>query len=183
MKKIIFLALLVASFSCKAQSAEGSMDCTVTGNVVVASEEGKFKSYSSIQGGVKANEKVTLTYKVTNNSIYIGLEREQAEKKIIINAYLSTDKLETKAEKNQRGGIIVDDTSFQHSVSFLPDYIRIKEFNELFLKRYYKNDWHGIFSAVYHPDSTTQTLTLNCRHTNDKMDAAFKIFTGYKERK
>ena len=183
MKKIIFLVWLVASFSCKAQSAEGSMDCTVTGNVVVASEEGKFKSYSSIQGGVKANEKVTLNYRVSSNSIYIGLEREQVEKKIIINAYLSTDKLETKAKKIQSGGFIVDDTSFEHSVSFLPDYIRIKGIEELFIKRYYKNDWHGIFSAVYYPDSTTQTLTLNCRHTNDKMDAAFKIFNGFKERK
>jgi hypothetical protein len=183
MKKIVFLVWLVASLSCKAQSAEGSMDCTVTGNVVVASEEGKFKSYSSIQGGVKANEKVTLSYRVSSDSIYIGLERQQAEKKIIINAYLSTDKLETKAEKNQSGGFIVDDTNFKHSVSFLPDYIRIKDFNELFIKRYYKNDWHGIYSAVYHPDSTTQTLTLNCRHTNDKMDAAFKVFTGYKGHK
>ena len=98
MKKIIFLALLVASFSCKAQSAEGSMDCTVTGNVVVASEEGKFKSYSSIQGGVKANEKVILTYRVSSNSIYIDLKREQGEKDIVINAYVSTDERETTAE-------------------------------------------------------------------------------------
>jgi hypothetical protein len=183
MKRILFLLMLAVSFSCKAQSAEGSMDCTVTGNVVVASEEGKFKSYSSIQGGVKANEKVTLTYRVRSDSIYIGLERHQDEKKIIINAYLSTDKLETKAKKIQSGGFIVDDTSFEQSVSFLPDYIRIKGIEELFIKRYYKNDWHGIFSAVYHPDSTTQTLTLNCRHTNDKMDAAFQLFTGFKKSK
>ena len=64
MKNVIFLVLLVASCSINAQSAEGSMDCTVTGNVVVASEEGKFKSYSGVQGGVKVNEKVVLTYKV-----------------------------------------------------------------------------------------------------------------------
>lgn len=183
MKKIIFLALLVASFNCKAQSAEGSMDCTVTGNVVVASEEGKFKSYSSIQGGVKANEKVILSYRVRSNSIYIDLKREQGEKDIVINAYVTTDERETTAEKNQDGGFIVKNSKYSHSLSFLPDYIRIKGFKELFISRYYKNDWHGIYSSVHNLDSTTQTLTLNCRHTNDMMDAAFKIFTGYKERK
>ena len=183
MKKIIFLALLIASLSCKAQSVEGSMDCTITGNVVVSSEEGKFKSYSSIQGGVKANEKVILTYKVSSNSIYIDLKREQAEKDIVINTYLSTDERETTAEKSQDGGFILKNSKYSHSLSFLPDYIRIKGFKELFISRYYKNDWHGIYSAVHNLESTTQTLTLNCRHTNDKMDAAFKIFTGSKERK
>lgn len=183
MKKAIFLILLAASCSSNAQSAEGWMDCTVTGNVVVASEEGKFKTYAGIQGGVKVNEKMLLTYQVRSNSIYIALKREQAEKNSIITVNLSTDNLDTKAEKNKGGGFIVEESTFQHSISLLPDYIRIKEFNELFISRYYKNDWHGIFSAVNNLESSTQTLTLNCRHTNDKMDAAFKVFTSFKKSK
>ena len=177
------MTLLVFSLGCKAQSAEGSMDCTVTGNVVVASEEGKFNTYSHIQGGVKVNDKLIFSYSVRNKSIYFALKRIQADKNAIISSYLSTDDSEVTAERGQGGGFVLSEARYNHGVSFLPDYIRIKEFREFFISRYYKNDWHGIFSAVYNSDSTTQTLTLNCRHTNDKMDAAFKIFNGYKVRK
>ncbi len=182
MKTIIFLTLLAASLGCQAQSAEGSMDCTVTGNVVVSSEEGKFKTYSSMQGGVKANEKVTLNYKVGSNRIYIDLKRNTKENSIIINQYLSTDDSETTVEKIQNGGFIFKDSSNNNSISFLPDYIRIKGLEEFFISRYYKNDWHGIFADVMNIETTTQTVTFNCRHTNDKMDEAFKLFTGYKKR-
>lgn len=182
MKKLLFFIVFFSN-QAYAQSADGAMDCTVTGNVVVASEEGKFKTYSSIQGGVKANEKVILRYTVRSNTVYIGLQRLDAEKNIIIGTYISTDDLTTTAENKRGEGFILTDTRSDNSISFLPDYIRIKEISQLFIKRYYKNDWHGIYSYVDYFDNSTQTLTLNCRHTNDKMDAAFKIFTGYKERK
>ena len=182
MKKFLLLIVFFLN-QAYAQSADGAMDCTVTGNVVVASEEGKFKTYSSIQGGVKADEKVILRYTVYSESIYIGLERLGAEKTIIINAYISANQPSITGEKNKRGGFILTDTRYNTGISFLPDYIRIKEDGELFIMRYYKNDWHGIYSYVDYLNNSTQTLTLNCRHTDDKMDAAFKIFTGYKERK
>jgi hypothetical protein len=182
MKIIIFLTLLIASLGCKAQSADGSMDCKITGNVVVSSEEGKFKTYSSIEGGVKVNEKVTLNYKVSDNGIYIGLNREINEKNIIINNYLTTDQPKTTA-KNASGGFIIEESAYNHSVSFMPDYIRINSFGEFVLRRYYKNDWHGIFSNTMSADLTTQTITFDCRHTKDKMNEAFKLFTDYKKRK
>ena len=183
MKTIIFMTLLAASFGCNAQSAEGSMDCTVTGNVVVASEEGKFKTYSSMEGGVKANEKVTLNYRVGNNSIYISLERNVKEKSnIIINQYFSTDMPETTAEKAS-GGFFIKNSTHNHSISFMPDYIRINNFEEFVLSRYYKNDWHGVYSDVMPRDLVAQTLTFDCRHSKDNMDEAFKLFTGIKKRK
>jgi len=179
------LLLLIVFFSNQAyaQSADGAMDCTVTGNVVVASEEGKFKTYSSIEGGVKANEKVILRYTVGSESIYIGLERINAEKTIIINSFKPFSAVGITANKGKDGGFILTDTRYDTGISFLPDYIRINENGELFVKRYYKNDWHGIFSNVDYINNSTQTLTLNCRHTNDRMDAAFKMFTGNQVRK
>ncbi len=182
MKKTLILIIFFSS-QVYAQSVDGSMDCTVTGNVVVASEEGKFKTYSGIKGGVKANEKLVLNYRVTNDSIYIELKRDQPGSNIIINASHSTDNRTTTAEKGQNGGFMLTDQKYNHGISFLPDYIRIYQFREFFISRYYKNDWHGIFSNVDKSDSSTQTLTLNCRHTNDNMEAAFEKFIGYKERK
>ena len=182
MKKLLLFIVFFSNQS-YAQAADGAMDCTVTGNVVVASEEGKFKTYSSIEGGVKANEKVILSYTVSSESIYIKLERINAEKTIIIAAFKPFSAVAITANKGKDGGFILTDTRYNTGISFVPDYIRINEHGELFVKRYYKNDWHGIFSYVDYLNNSTQTLTLNCRHTNDKMDAAFKIFTGYKERK
>lgn len=182
MKKTLILITFFSS-QAYALSADGLMDCTVTGNVVVASEEGKFKTYSSIQGGVKVNEKLILNYQVTNSSFYIELKRDLPGSNIIINAVHSVDNPTTTTEKLQNGGFIIKDSKYNHSTSFLPDYIRIYSFREFFISRYYKNDWHGIYSDVNKMDSSTQTLTLNCRHTNDKMDATFNIFTGYKELK
>jgi hypothetical protein len=178
MKKYLIL-LLISTNQVWAQSVVGAMDCTVTGNVVVASEEGKFKKFSGIQGGVEANEKLTFKYDVTGNSIYIGLERKNAEKEGVVNAFYSSKDTEIKIER-KNGGIIITDNKYNHGISFLPDYIRIKEIGEIYLKRYYKNDWHGIFSYVDLLNMSTQTLTLNCRHIDDNMEAAFKIFTSNK---
>lgn len=182
MKNILILTILFYG-KAFAQFPDGSMDCTVTGNVVVSSEEGKFKTYSGLQGGVKVNEKLILNYKTTDNSIYISLKRDKAENNTVINAYLSSNDIDTTAEKGKDGGFVLNQTKFNHSVSFTPDYIRVHEFKELVITRYYKNDWHGIFSNVSPLDLSSQTLTLNCRHTNDKMDTAFKIFNGFKSRK
>jgi hypothetical protein len=157
------------------------MDCTVTGSVVVATEDGKFNTYSNIEGGVKANDKLTLNYVVTSNSIYISLERDKAEKNKVINAYKSTADSDVLVQSGKNGGFVLTEKIFNHSISFTPDYIRIGEFREFFISRYYKNDWHGIFSNVSQIGAYTQTLTLNCRHTNDNMDDAFKIFTGNKK--
>jgi hypothetical protein len=184
MKKYLIILFIYAS-QAAAQSAKGSMDCTVTGSVVVATEEGKFNTYSNIEGGVKANDKLTLNYDVKSDSIYIQLERNNAEKfklkNTVISAYQTTKDSNILVESGKGGGFVLTEKTFNHSISFTPDYIRIGEFRELFISRYYKNDWHGIFSYVSQISAYTQTLTLNCRHINDKMDDAFKIFTGDKK--
>jgi hypothetical protein len=155
------------------------MDCTVTGSVVVASEEGKFKTYSKVEDGVKINDKLTLNYWVNSNSISLSLKRERTEKNIVIFESISTHDADTNVDKGESRGYILSQKDYNKSISFLSDYIRIKNLKELVLSRYYKNDWHGIHTYVQPLDTFTQTLTLNCRHTNDKMDAAFKIFTDY----
>jgi hypothetical protein len=179
MRIFLFLFIFI-SIQAYAQSASGSMDCAVTGSVVIASEEGKFKTYSGIKGGVKANEKLTLNYRVGSNSIYIELKREVGEKDIVVNQYVDKLGVDISVQKNKNGGFILTNSTYQHSLSFLPDYIQIYANEIFFIKRYYKNDWDGIFSSVDHLNSSTQTLTLNCRHTNDNMDAAFKIFNSEK---
>ena len=178
MKKILILILFISS-QVNAQSVDGAMECNVTGNVVVASEEGRFKTYTSIKGGVKTNEKLILEYKIRSKTVFMSLKRNQAENNTLISTFITTEKPEIIVKKDSSGGFILTDPMYQHGLSFLPDYIRIKDFDELTLSRYYKNDWHGIYSQVDGPGAFTQTITLDCRHANDKMDAAFKLFTGH----
>lgn len=173
------IVLIFISNQVFAQVASGTMECTVTGSVVIASEEGQFKVYSMVKDGVKAKENLTLNYDVGNDYIYIELKRNRADNNIVINSHLSTKNLETTAVKSSNGGFVLINKNFNHSISFLPDYIRVKGFREFVISRYYKNDWHGIFSDVRPTETFAETLTLNCRHTNDKMEAAFKFFTGF----
>jgi len=184
MKNALILIILFSTHA-YAQWVDGAMDCTVTGNVVVASEEGKFKTYNGIQGGVTANEKLTLNYTVFNNSISIVLKRKQAEQNIVIIGRLSSKDIGTSAEKYENKGFGLQRSSYGHtkSIQFSSDYIEIKNFGEFSIRRYYKNDWHGIYSFINLGESTIQTLTLNCRHTDDKMEDAFQIFTGYTAQK
>ena len=131
--KYFLLLFVFISNQAYAQSAKGAMDCTVTGSVVVASEEGKFNTYSNLKGGVKANDKLSLNYEVMRNSIYISLERDKAEKNTVINAYLDSNDINTTVEKVKSGGFVLWQTNNDHSISFLPDYIRVNHIQELFL--------------------------------------------------
>lgn len=183
--KLLLIQLTVISIQAFAKDVEGSMDCVVTGNVVVSSEEGKFKTYAGLQGGVSKNENLNLSYSVTGSSIYIALKREQADKSILISAFLDSTDSQTYADKGDSGGFVIRESrlNWNRSVSFLPDYIRINEIREFVISRYYKNDWHGIYSFVSPLDLSTHTLTFNCRHTRDKMADAFKLFNGFKMKK
>ncbi len=152
----------------------GSMTCKVTGNVVVASEEGKFKQYSGLKDGVKNGEEVKLAYSVSPNSVYIGLERMKENGfEGLTGIYLAAD---AKYERSTDGGIIGSRKS--EDLSLMPDYIRVSNGigQEFYLSRYYKSDWHGIYVWLSGPDHWVHTMTLNCRHNNDQMDTAFKEF-------
>jgi hypothetical protein len=139
---------------------------------------------SSLPQDVKSVSVVlTPDNQVSSNSIFITLAGG-AENKTIIGEALFTRNPTTRAEKNKSDGFVISDRNIiDKSVSFLPDYIRIQNFDELILSRYYKNDWHGIFVSVNNISMFTQTLTLNCRDANDKLSDALKAFTEYKERK
>ncbi len=156
-------------FSCAVFAQDGYMTCKVTGSAVIASEDGRFVQYSSVTGGTKSGDDLILTYSLgAIGKFFISLHHINDPKKIIISAYLSDSSLEI--ERTSKGTIF----SMQNtSVSFLNDYIRVdnKGFGALYLVRYYKNDWHGVYARFDGPTLYTQNLTFNCRHQKDQMDA------------
>ena len=179
--KILYPCLIIlalASFQASAQVVNGKFDCKITGSTVEASEEGKYKSYSGMKDGAKAGDDSTLKYTVRKDSVYISMELNNDKKDIIINGHFSSSNVDSdyKVERNKDSGIFIEKTEYDFSLSLLPDFIRLKGFKELTLKRYYKNDWHGMFVDYYPLETYVVVLAFNCRHTNDQFDRAFKIF-------
>jgi hypothetical protein len=153
---------------------KGGMTCTVTGNVIVSSEEGKFKQYSGYQDGTKSGDSLKLEYNFADHGAYFALSRRDPKETIIINEYINL-KAEKNVERNKNGLIFSGDLNSK--ISFLQDYIRISNtFGDFYLRRYYKNDWHGIYVDINLSDFSSQTMTVNCRHTNDKMESIFKAY-------
>ncbi len=166
-----------------AQIAEGSMECTVTGVSVTASEEGKFKSYSGIEGLVKSNEKVILTYRSSWSGLFsIQLERTiETKNKVIISQLFSTEHQDVIAESSGAKGYVFNGKDFGNA-SLLEDYIRVANFSTLVLHRYYKSDWHGIYSRIYYPEPLVFTLSLNCRHRNNQIEAVWEVLKKIKSK-
>ncbi|HQR85615.1 MAG: hypothetical protein B7Y59_10025 [Burkholderiales bacterium 35-55-47] len=168
----MLLSLLITSKAI-AQQVNGSMDCKVTGNVVISSEEGKSKRYSSIKDGSKEGDKLTFKYTIRNSGLFLSLENEFT-KHIELNTIF--DFKDGKLERPKSRGLIY--TGTYNEVTFSEDYIRLENsFGKIFLSRYYKNDWHGIYLMISAMELTTQTMTINCRHNNDQMESGYKIYS------
>ncbi len=174
---MLFSVIITSVVFANNQGADfyGEMECTVTGNVVAASEEGKFKQYSGIKDGVKTGDNLRLEYRFATHGTYIGLKRRNVEKEIVINAYIGKKNSGYKVDRSKNGLILED---YLTAISFLDDYIRIQWIDsQLYLSRYYKNDWHGIYASVRGPELFTHTIAINCRHTIDKIDEIFKLYS------
>lgn len=180
---LLTLILFIISFSAHADLAEGRLDCKITGSTVESSEDGKYKSYSSIEGEAKAGDSSILEYSVREDSVYVSMKLNNKKEDVILNVYFKIRKIDSEVNihRDKDLGIVLtkNGNGYYESLSLLPDYIRLKRFSELSLIRYYKNDWHGMF-VFYVPSKVyVQVLTFNCRHTNDQLDKAYKIFKGY----
>jgi hypothetical protein len=184
MKKIprVFFILVATAIShssiAYSQQISGELSCKITGSSVISSEEGKFQRYSHINDGVKDNDSTILKYTFSKNSVHMRMGHSTEKEKYVISSYISITDPDTRFEQKNQLLIL----SGKHDqISFSGDYIRIENiFGRLFLKRYYKNDWHGIFTYLSVLELTAQSLTFNCRHYNDKNDEVFNLYKTQK---
>jgi hypothetical protein len=178
MKKLYCLILLsFLNFPIASQQRidiSGEMNCTVTGNVVITSEEGKFKQYAGYQDGIRSGDNLKFLYKFADHGVFLRLFKSDIKNTGILSEYIRL-KDEKNIERIKNGLIFSGDGNSK--ISFLEDYIRISNiFGDFYLSRYYKNDWHGIFVYVKSSELSSHTMTVNCRHTNDRMESIFKAY-------
>lgn len=178
MKKMLVrtLAGLTCMSFAPAWAVEGSMSCKVTGNVVVVSEEGKFKQGRSMTSGIKQDDELQLTYSITKQLMKLSLERPNG---LVVEFLLLGGVPEQLASAYtlKPSGISARDM-LGHRVGIFSDYITADNLVGTYfhLSRYHKNYWHGVLIKDGKEHMWAQTSTLNCRHDKDTLDSALTEF-------
>lgn len=156
---------------------EGKLLCSVTGSLVVLSENGVFKQSKGFDGGIKVKDKISLKYNFSEYEARIVAESIQ-DKKIIWMDFFSIKNGETKLKRARSGGTVFDRGI--HAFALSKESIRGESvFGLLRLHRYYKNEWHGILLTEGSPEGMwSHTVTLNCVHQTDKIDEVLQLINN-----
>ena len=181
MKYIIFITsalMLLASYA-SATEFEGRMDCKVKTMRVTQIEEGIGREFSGFTDKLKVGDNVSLNYEFLSDKVVFQLkDSSRGEDYWDLDIKKYSDGVKYYATDEPLGvGIQVGDA--QHY--FSQDNIHSKGFHfantetdftlidgKISLKRYYKNDWQGLYFSHYRLQ--IKVFTLDCRHTKDKLD-------------
>jgi hypothetical protein len=155
---------------------EGSMDCKITGQVVIQSDEGKSVEYRSMSG-LETGDTIPLRY---------GVEIEPSSEYALAFISLGTLLVQSGSLYNEHYG---DEDSFdlyEMSSAIIADGEFLEFFNQTMhvrLERYYKSDWHGIATDYRENSLVRRTMTVDCRQDVNNWDAfrreANKAFERY----
>ena len=175
---------------------EGSMDCKVKSNNFIYMVEGKPLEYDGLGNEFRVGDKLKIIYGYgvyRNNQpgvfFYVKDElRNNTHFKLLINDLWP----QTFMNFSEDIYIMRADSYLRQDFYLESDLIRIKskEFvglsdgeermidAKLSLMRYYKNDWQAIISDQNNANGR-HVYTLDCRNTNDKLDALKSEFEKY----
>jgi hypothetical protein len=179
---IVLLAFIAHATSIQAQDDDqrkiyGSMECKITGQQVIQSDEGKSVEYSAMNGQETGN----------TTDLRYGVEIEPASKYAHAFISLGTLIVQSSSIYNEHYG---DEDSFD-LYEMSSGIVVAEEFLEFFngtvhvrLERYYKSDWHGIATDYREKDLIRRTMTVDCRQDVNNWDvfrqeanAAFDRYT------
>ena len=146
------------------------MECTVTAQTILESDEGKPKTYKGFKGKYRTGDTLSLHFdNLYHPDIFISLWNKKTDSKVM--DYYS------EAEKNAYKEALIS-TDLIGSLYISEDQIFINNSSEkLNLKRYYKSDFHGIY--VFHglrEATLAQISTLDCRMITDNFDEILNAF-------
>ena len=148
---------------------QGEMKCKVKDQIILATEDGKSKRYLGVKDSFNTGDTIFLTYKYTeyfnvpNYLLRFNLEDKLRDEILIF-----------MSENNRH-------SSPFHTVSFSSDSILIRRpfGHSLSLKRYYKNDWEGMYSEVSNSEMSSHIALLDCRNQEGTLE---EIIEAYKNR-
>lgn len=172
MKHLLSIILFCFSFSISsAASAEidGRMSCQIKDQHIAVMKDGKSSNYGAFTDGVKVGDQLTFFYQIDEkDQLNIVLIEPKSSNRFI---YAHPP----KTAYRDGNDMAVDITTPFEKIRFGKNIIHLNNGNStLWLKRYYKSDWNGIYttnewlSAEY-----AQILTMDCRHSDDQIEAVF----------
>jgi len=157
----------------------GEMSCKVTDQIIMEVKEGKPKRYSHYNNKPKIGDKLSLIYQTVGEKIKFQLKHPSEE---YFNTQINADKGEIKSRiaSFYSGGDILK--YFLQRLTIRKDSLSFQTYNiaggySLELKRYYKSDWEGIFTAIY--GGKPQVITLDCRNITDKINEIIERYKTY----
>ena len=158
------------------KSIDGEMKCKITDQFVLEVKDGKPARFSHITNEPKIGDTLNFTYSSYNERMKIVLKNPQKE-------YFD---MQIPAVKGlgMKSKVIrfKEDSVYQQSLYMTEDKIGYDLSwaiyrSHLHMKRYYKNDWEGIFTDIY--ESNTIIITLDCRHKTDKIGEMINLYKKY----
>jgi len=169
---------------------EGTMKCKITDQIIIEVKDGQPKRYSHYTKYAKIGDSLILNYSSTGEKIKIILKHPK-EDYIDTELGLKRQPLFFKRHKITRIKFEnvkdVADGIFTRRMNWSNNKIDFSMMSSLFvgniylvMDRYYKSDWSGIFTSVHL--GGTQTITLDCRHSSDKVEEIFDRYKLYSDK-
>ena len=168
-----FFALVLLGFSTHSMSTEarnnqpykvhGSMECKITGQQVIQSDEGQSVEYGTMNG-LETGDTIALRY---------GVEINPSSESASAFISLGTVLVQSSSLFNEHYG---DENSFD-LYEMSSGIVAAENFLEFFnqtqhvrLERYYKSDWHGITTNYRENSLVRRTITVDCRQDVNNWD-------------
>ncbi len=155
-----------------AESGLGILNCKITDQIVLVSEDGKPERYTGIADGPSVGDEIYLSFRGGHGDLYLELSEnypgDNGKKTdgVLVNQYFGSSKF----DKAFDSGVVFSNKDATATLG--ENYIRLSiegQFEQEFrLRRYYKSDWHGLFGRWVMNDGVGhQSYTFDCRTMSD----------------
>ena len=178
----IVITLLLILFSTQAMAdLVGRMKCEVKSNDVITTKEGKPQKFIGYEDKFVVGDKLTITYENIYSTFSVemndpvrddhfmtaSISGDDQDRSFHKSKYSEGILLRSKGFSNPR--FIISSTEFENSIFANSEIISASNnLKSLELRRYYKNDWEGLYFSKF--DLELQIAILDCRHISDSLD-------------
>ena len=145
---------------------KGEMSCKVKDSVLLAVEDGKSQRYTGEKNSFNVGDTLFLNYEYTEyfyKPSYVM--KFQLVDKARDGTYISVSEMSSIEAT-------LGNLNFSEDTIFIKSMFDIR----LSLRRYYKNDWEGIYTAEVVGDFYVWTVALDCRNQENKIEEIIKAY-------
>jgi len=181
MKRLsLVLSLLVAPISFaqddSASRYESTVLCEVRGVSIVGVKEGEHVSYSGMNELPEKGDQMRFTYEVnasdSSRSARVSLKSrtEDGDKSLLYALIIGIGEGENVVRQSD-SSITLEEGDREIVGSVANTVAARSSVSELWLTRYYKADWQGIYSTSRLPGNYVYVATLRCQQSEDRLSA------------